>query len=141
LFYQSLTRPLFYCIFFPIPQVGDVLVERTVGEVLPAVEQNLTQIEEVRRAKSLLHLFFLSLASSSSSLSSLHLFLNLNLLSKKQRQVLTKLRCEAERKDRELAAHIKKYKIRMSSGQEQQQQQAASGGGGGGGGGQQGILV
>ena len=38
---QKITLSLFF-------QVGDVLVERTVGEVLPAVEQNLAQIEEVR---------------------------------------------------------------------------------------------
>lgn len=44
-------------------QVGDVLVERTVGEVLPAVEQNLEQIEEVRgegRLKAFFLFFFLS---------------------------------------------------------------------------------
>lgn len=36
---------------FPIlsttPQVGDVLVERTVGEVLPAVQSNKAQLDEV----------------------------------------------------------------------------------------------
>ena len=49
-------------------QVGDVLVERTVGEVLPAVEQNLAQIEEVRREESCFYLFLFSLVSSSSPL-------------------------------------------------------------------------
>ena len=29
------------------PQVGDVLVERTVGEVLPAVQSNKAQLDEV----------------------------------------------------------------------------------------------
>ena len=33
------------------PQVGDVLVERTVAEVLPAVQSNKAQLDEVREER------------------------------------------------------------------------------------------
>ena len=85
--------------------MGDVLVERTVGEVLPAVQCNKAQLDEVSVGvgREVVGGGRGAACRPSIDVSSSPPF---------PPQVLAKLKADAAAKEKELQAMIKKYKIR-----------------------------
>jgi ABC-type histidine transport system ATPase subunit len=81
--------------------VGEILVERTVAEVIPAVKGNKEQLDAVR--------FY---ASFVSRLSSIHMFLLTDAMMTHE-QVVERLVKQLETKKKELSDFQEKYKIRI----------------------------
>jgi hypothetical protein len=128
--------PLFFS------QVGDVLVERTVGEVLPAVQSNQAQLAEVRSDVVGWLLVFLPFSSILHPFSH-HLSPPKRQHTKTSKQIVKKLRADAKAKEEALLEYQQKHGIRVRDEPPPPPPppaKAAAGGGGGGGSGE-GVLV